>query len=276
MSHLRIFVPMVILLVSCAAPPAMPAAAPEPSATPGPTRTFTLAPSPTLVPPPTAMVAGLAMRVYQVVGPPGDVADGWFTSVQGQSFDYQKILALSDSGHFPGNSFSVEIGTEQFVASQDIPNGQQVAPVMVTRDGQEIFRVSGCFPLVSDTLRGFWTYDGHWVLEVGFLSEGCQWPMLGQIIEDGHVLNDQYGYEEAFGFQTIHGRPFYFFKQADVVNAWYDGQVIPLGYESIPHYGCCSGGFFNPYVWTDMVAFFGFRDGVYYFVQLGTSDSFVP
>lgn len=277
MRRLRVLLSMAVLLASCA-PSTGPTVVPEPSVTP----TSLPEPTSTPVPPPTVIVAELAMRVYQVAGVPGADDEGHFITIQGESFDYPKIIALSNSDQFLDNSafvgsgfsMSAELDGDELVANEVIPDGPESAYVTMTRAGHEIFRISGTHPGVAMALRGLWTYNHHWVLEVGFSNDSGS--IAGTVILDGVSLSDQLGYEESFGFQTIHDKPFYFFQRNGVVDAWYDGQEIPLGFERVPHYGCCSAGFLNPLRWTEMVAFFGIRDGIYYFVQMGTPDSFAP
>jgi hypothetical protein len=226
------------------------------------------------------MVAGLKIRVYQLVGMPAYT----FMTAQGEAFDRDMIFGLTNSDHFqvqlyPGGSESdyamwVKIGGTELVATEVIPVGDpENTFISVTRNKTEIYRITGHRPDIT-ALHGFWTYDNHWVLESGFIKNH-EAPIIGELVEDGVLLNDKNGYQEAFGFQTIHGRPFYFFKKDDVVNAWYDGQEIQLGFEAIPHYGCCNLVDLSPVVRKDWVAFFGIRDGMWYFVQIGTPASFV-
>jgi hypothetical protein len=142
------------------------------------------------------------------------------------------------------------------------------ATLIVLRDGAEIYRmdlgIAGPVPL----LRGLWTYDHHWVVEVAVGSAMGSMP-LGGIIVDGELLNVAHNYEEAFGFQTMAGRPFYFFQRNGRVGAVYDGQEIALDYENIHHYGCCSAGAFNILPAANMVSFFAERQGLLYYVEMG-------
>lgn len=91
----------------------------------------------------------------------------------------------------------------------------------------------------------------------------------GQIIEDGESLNERYGYDETFGFQLLHGTPFYFFKKGSAIGAVYDRQEVQLGYNEVPHDGCCSPGELNPISAENMLAFFAQRDGRWYYVEIG-------
>ena len=86
---------------------------------------------------------------------------------------------------------------------------------------------------------------------------------------DGEILNESHGYEEAFGFQTLNGRPFYFFKRNGKIRASYDNVEIPLDYDRIPHYGCCSAAELNPRRYKDMLDFLATRDGNWYYIEIG-------
>ena len=64
-----------------------------------------------------------------------------------------------------------------------------------------------------------------------------------------------------FNFQTLDGKPFYFFqrmaslKSASTIDAWYNGLIIPLGFDEIPHYGCGDASELNPRGWADRWSF---------------------
>jgi len=146
--------------------------------------------------------------------------------------------------------------------------------VIVQRNGTEIYRNSTGPASPVEPLRGLWSFDNHWVLEVAPITEkkignnGIEIDTKGQLVEDGGSLNSQYGYEEAFNFQTLGGRPFYFFQKKGEIDAWYDGLVIPLGYDHISHYGSCSAAQSNPRMFTNLIVFFGSRGQTDYFVQI--------
>lgn len=176
------------------------------------------------------------------------------------SDDYMSLTVTSDQGIF----------TAQQTYSVDGKNDR----VTVTKNGTEIYKVDTGRNSTAIGLKSLWVVDGHWVLEIGKTIKIDPFTIEGQIIEDGVLLNEKYGYEAAFGFQTIHGKPFYFFKREGKIDASYDGQEIALGYDEIPHYGCCSSAELNPDQRPDMVAFFGIMGKTWYFVQIGTPDVF--
>jgi hypothetical protein len=165
------------------------------------------------------------------------------------------------------------LGTDKLVASEEYNNLGQ-GHVTVKRNGKEIYKISVGQGSPINGLRGLWVYDNHWALETANVTERTEGNTIysdavGQVTVDGVLLNDKYGYQEAFGFQTIHGKPFYFFKRDGKINASYDGVDVPLGYNEIPHYGCCSGATLNPSMFQNMVAFFARKGETWYYAEIG-------
>jgi hypothetical protein len=128
-------------------------------------------------------------------------------------------------------------------------------------------------------LRGLWAYDGHWVLEIAHVTNSVQPDngissfVTGHIIQDGVLLNESLGYQEAFGFQPINGLPFYFFKRGGQIGVVYNGQETQLGYDDVPHYGCCSAAELNSRQYAGGVTFIASRRGTYYYVAIGASSA---
>jgi hypothetical protein len=155
-------------------------------------------------------------------------------------------------------------------------NGQVAA--QVTRNGKVIFSKPIKTPGVTSEFRVLEVYDNHWVFEIA--QEKAIQPnnqevdsfFAGEIFVDGQSLNDLYGYDESYGFQTIHGRPFYFYKRDGKIGVSYDGQEIALGYDGVPHYGCCSAGALNPRMAQNIIAFFAWRGDKYYYTEIGVFD----
>lgn len=141
--------------------------------------------------------------------------------------------------------------------------------VEVLLAGVPIFTADAGLPSPVLPLQGLWSYGGHWALESLFADEST-WA--GRVYEDGELLNQEKGYEEAFGFQLLAGKPFYFFERAGQLGYAYDGQEKELDYDDIPHYRCCSETALNPLQAQDMVAFFAQRGEEWYYVELGVFD----
>jgi hypothetical protein len=141
--------------------------------------------------------------------------------------------------------------------------------VQVSADGRLVFTAPAGLPSPALPLRGLWTYDGSWALEI-LLATSDVW--IGQIYVDGTLVNEERGYEEAFGFQMISGDPFFFYRRAGQVGLSYDGREADLGYDDIPHYRCCSESVLDPIQAESMVAFFAQRGEAWYYVELGTFE----
>jgi hypothetical protein len=127
-----------------------------------------------------------------------------------------------------------------------------------------------------EALRGLWTYDQDWAVETAYVvstynpdTNEDTATLTGQVTINGEMLNDRDRLDETFGFQTMHGRPFYFFKQNGKINICYDDQPVILEYDAIPHYGCCSAGILNPNPAKNMVSFFAQRNDTWYYVEVG-------
>lgn len=210
----------------------------------------------------------LVIQTYELSGKPNSDT-GSFKSMDGREFT---AADLEVSQPFPSRqvkdmplALSVTLGgdaRDTIVAEQS--NSENY--IVVTRSGKEIFRTDagGISPMPA--LQNLWAYDDHWVLETNlFLADK---PFNGQVFLDGVSIGQQNGYDEVFNFQTINGRPFYFFRQNGKVDAWFDGQVIPLGYENVQHYVCCADSWLNPKALQGAVLFFGTKGDTWYFVQI--------
>lgn len=123
-------------------------------------------------------------------------------------------------------------------------------------------------------LRGLWVDDEHWILETAYVKNiidgnSIYSEAVGQIYRDGVLLNEQFGYEEMFGFQLLDGKPFYFYKKDGRIYLSYNNEDLPVAYDEIPHYRCCSGAALNPIAGINWIGFWGQRDGVWYYTEIG-------
>jgi putative hemolysin len=215
----------------------------------------------------------LVIETYGLIGAP-DMDTLQFTSVQGHKFTASEIEIstpfLSRQSETTPLQYTVTLNGDTIIAEEFAQNCEFEYCINVTRNGKEIFQTDagGISPITA--LQNLWAYDNHWVLETNLFLEDK--PFNGQIFVDGTSLNQQYGYEEAFNFQTINGRPFYFFRRNGKVDAWFDGQEISLGYDDVPHYRCCSESAFNPRVRQGAVLFFGTIGDTWYFVRILAPD----
>jgi hypothetical protein len=182
-------------------------------------------------------------------------------------------------GHF---GQCAALGTDQLAAwADDTPNPLDPINVNLTRNGSRIYQIPVGNNSPIGSLRGLWVYDNHWVLETAYVTNqqtgnAIDSQAKGQITIDGVLLNDQPGYQETFGFQMMRGRPFYFFKQGGKINASYDGTEIPLGYDELPHYYCCSAATLDPKVAQNMVAIFARKGSTWDYVEIGVFGQTAP
>ncbi len=126
---------------------------------------------------------------------------------------------------------------------------------------------------VYGPLDGPWTYGDHWALViVDARPDGQQgWLPFARLIQDGQDLTASKGYQQAFQFSVLEGRPFYFYQKADKIGLSFDGQDFAQGYDEVPHYSCCSDSLRNPGNSMNMVWFFARRGDYWYYVE-----AFIP
>jgi hypothetical protein len=212
-----------------------------------------------------------------------------FVMADGQKFDEPEIgegsqlSAGTTSGM--GQALTTEYKGSLLTARQNFNHDYSQGWVTVEKDGRVIYQIytGPASPIIS--LRGLHSYSlcaacaSHWVLETAFIARtmsgsGIDDQGIGQLVEDGTLINKKYGYQAAFNFQTLGGKPFYFFqrmaslKSSDKIDAWYNGLIVPLGYDEIPHYGCASASLLNPRAWPDRLVFFARRGQTWYLVQI--------
>ncbi len=75
---------------------------------------------------------------------------------------------------------------------------------------------------------------------------------------------------EMFGFQLLGGKPFHFYQKDNRVHVSYDNQDLPLEYDTIPHYNCCSAAELNPRSGPNWIGFFGRREKTWYYAEILT------
>ena len=147
-----------------------------------------------------------------------------------------------------------------------VSNANMEQTIQVSRQDEIIFSTPAGMPSPVVPLQELWTYDDHWALEVLYATPTA-WE--GQIFIDGRLVNEDKNYEEAFGFQMLADKPFFFYQRNGQIGISYDGQEADLGYTSIPHYLCCAESVQNPVHAENMVVFFAQREQTWYYVELG-------
>jgi hypothetical protein len=181
----------------------------------------------------------------------------------------QQIMAPESffvDGHF---SLRAMLGQDVLVATENYSPGGSTGWVTLQRNDVEIYRIDTGMASPVTALRGLWTYDGHWVLETAYISSET---IMGRITRDGLVLNDEMGYSDAFGFQLLDRRPFYFFARHSRIGYSYAGRESMPAFDDIPHYGCCSAAELNPRQALELVAFFARRGDSWYYVEISPGN----
>ncbi|OGO36474.1 MAG: hypothetical protein A2W35_13020 [Chloroflexi bacterium RBG_16_57_11] len=235
---------------------------------------------------PLSLLSRLTLDEYALVNPPV-FEPLTFLPIQGSQacilakLNDERLKTYPDNSFFDGKDYAMrtQLGADELVARQQYNETGSAGWVTLLRNGEEIYRVSTGpgGPLPIPALLGLWAYDDHWVLETAQIIQRQEGDLMikepvGQISQDGKLLNDLYGYEELFGFQLMAGEPFYFFTQDGMIGFAYGGQVVMAGYDEIPYYGCCSSGALNPISAENMIAFFAKRDKVWYYVEIGVYE----
>jgi hypothetical protein len=152
-------------------------------------------------------------------------------------------------------------------------NQTGVDRVEVTKSNQLIYSLPLGHAGPIQILQGFWTSNDHWYLEAAQYVPESDYPdAIGRIVRDGELLSELYGYDGTFSFQLLNGQPFFFFEKDEQFGFNYDGQESLLPFDSIAHYGCCSGARLNPIKAENMVSFYATREGQWYYVEIGKYD----
>jgi hypothetical protein len=173
----------------------------------------------------------------------------------------------------------IAAGVDFQVVMSSLGSGEQMSAVLrtsaeepprqvvdVMREDQVIFSLDAGLPSPALPLQSFWTQGEHWFLEI-LLADEDIWN--GQIYWDGNLINDLKDYQEAFGFQLLADKPFFFFQKHEKMGYSYDGQEYSLPYSQILHYGCCSASTLNPIPAENMVAFYALAGDQWFYVELG-------
>lgn len=190
---------------------------------------------------------------------------------RGQPLSFENSFCTEDGNHYL--AMCNTLGSNKLIAFANY-NIFGSGYVRLTLNGKRIYRIAVGRGSPISPLRGLWAYDGHWALETAYVKELTEGntvisDAVGQVSVDGELLNKQFDYAETFGFQTIRGKPFYFFKRGGKIEASYDSVEIALGYDEIPHYGCCSAATLNPQMFQNMVAFYARKVETWYYVEIG-------
>jgi hypothetical protein len=133
-------------------------------------------------------------------------------------------------------------------------NGKVTA--RVTRNGNVIFSMVINPPGTTSPTRVLTVYADHWLFETA--QKKTPSPPTTRFV-------DSFFKGEIF----VDGQSLNFYKRAGKTGVSFDGQDIPLGYDGVWHYGCCSGGELNPRMAENFIGFFAWRADQWYYTGIG-------
>lgn len=299
---------LVVVASACVAPPIVPTLTPAPTvtdqpptATLTPTRTArptraprlppTLTPSPTPVataepPPPIEpeLPEGFSLEAFElaarpVLGEPFQPVGGSTEAVlerhrsqrerewpylygavaDPEAYYTVQAIGAAEGELFYARSVAVESTDRGMLEGVDVIKGENVL-----------------FSIPPETmgpglLGRLWVDGSHWYLNVLHARSalGAEMELIADVIADGQSLSQRHGFDEAFNFQLLAGRPFYFYRDGDRFGFSYEGILYPTGFTGIEHNLCCAGGILNPLAAQEMVAFYAQRGETWYYVEAG-------
>ena len=240
-----------------------------PTVTETPIATATTEPLPTPIP----NEYGLTIEEYEIIGII-DLDSLTFRPVHGsKEAIFERHAAEKGESYSFGIGIVIDSNGHQYTAKYDDgADGNLV--INLLQDGEIIFQMDPGDVGPIGALYGLWVEDGHWVLETAYVTNATEGNAVytnavGQVYRDGISLNEEYGYEEIFGYQLLAGKPFFFYKLDGKIHLSYDGETLPIWYDEVRHYSCCSGAMLNPRMGTNWVGFWGIREGVTYYTEIG-------
>lgn len=242
----------------------------------------------------TTMPSGLNIDAYELEAPPSTeplvfipAGDKTQDQILAAHEEQRKERFLANS-YYEAMSFSMktQLGEQELIAHEvytphDEPKGGSLASasIEVVLDNEVIFTADAGQASPITPLRGLWSYDRNWVLEYANITETYDEEentafstVIGNLIKNGISINQQYSYDEVFGFQLMNNKPFYFYEKDGQIGISLDDREIMLGFQKIPHYGCCSAGILNPNQAKNMVSFFMEKDDTWYYVEIGVYE----
>jgi len=272
---------LITLLLSACVPIQAPAPTPSQPLTPTPmpvtlptaTVSSTNYPTPGEVNGPEVVQLGdLTMEIYEKSMFQPNRDDGSFNTTAGPSSEILKTRRpLRDVFSQP---FSPPpLNGRQLTAVRQESGGEMT--ITFKLDDEEVLSVNCGAVSPVDNLRGMWVIGEDWYAEVAHTTIFTE-PNTpkGEIFMNGVSLNEQFGYDETFGFQPLGDKPFYFFAKGGEIGINYAGETYQLGFKSVPHYACCSGAAWNPKAYLTMVTFFAKGNVKEYYVELGLFSAF--
>lgn len=133
-------------------------------------------------------------------------------------------------GKFEGRMAGrISSGLESFGEDFEIRstnNDNQSWTIEILKSGEQVYITDVASLSDVSGLVAAWAYNGHWAIE--FIPLDSENRSMTDIVIDGQSICDMNNYQTAFGFQTIDGRPFYFFKKDDIYGVSYNMADVML------------------------------------------------
>jgi hypothetical protein len=249
---------------------------------PDPTPVDSLPNEADLRPPLATNFLGLRIEEHELIQRP-DVEPLSFTPVTGS---FSEILGKNteERGQSIAGGKIVQLQNGQWIRAEEtsqetgLPDPVHVINIAISQNENKILEMQTPVSPIP-ALRGLWAIGDDWFAEIAVPpKDSFRLFAKGDIFKNGMSLNEMYSYSESFGFQQLGGKPFYFFERFGRVGISYGGQEIPLGYERVIHYECCSAGELNPRTFENMVGFFATRGDKWHYVEIsgGQGDASSP
>lgn len=197
---------------------------------------------------------------------------------------FSHLPMVTSGGEVPGD-FALVLGnadgTEHWLlrmeglSSWEMSKHMFIAPAFVggklaAVEMEEAGLYSRLWVTVEGDREALFLYPFAYPLFLAIHGWGDQWVMEvdGTLVLDGQILNLERDYGEAFGWSLLGGKPFFFFEKDGKYGISYDGEDLPLEYDAILHTTTTSSPL-DPKVNEHMAWFYGIRDGMWYYVEVG-------
>jgi hypothetical protein len=105
----------------------------------------------------------------------------------------------------------------------------------------------------------FCTWDNSWMFETNDI-----------VVIDGQVLNHQLGLDTIFSWHMLGDKQVYFIEKNNKFQISFAGQLVPVKYDEIRHYGCCAWHGANPRTNGSKTWFEAKRDDVWFMVVISS------
>lgn len=122
-------------------------------------------------------------------------------------------------------------------------------------------------PSPAGLLKSIWAWDGHWVLEFVEVAAGGREQV--HVIFDGVDLAQTLKVDEVFGWRLVGGQPLYFYRLDEITRVSYAGSALPVDFEEVLRYTCCSAANLSLQSNSQMVWFYARQNDVWHYVEAG-------